>query len=247
MCGQRVPESGRGASDAQDPERLLQAVLFDMDGTLVDTEPFWIAAEYELVNAHGGTWSDEHAHHLVGRALLDSGAYIREHGGVPLSAAEIVDELLTRVIDAARHDAPFRPGVRALLDQLHAAGVPRALVTMSYAALAHTVADQLGPNVFDAVVCGDQVDRGKPHPEPYLTAARRLGVDPTRCVAVEDSPTGIASAHAAGCVVLAVPNAVALATDPTYTLADSLAEIDVDYLDRLVRRRISPDPAGPTG
>jgi HAD superfamily hydrolase (TIGR01509 family) len=216
-------------------DRELAAVLFDMDGTIVDTEPFWIEAEYALVAAHGGQWNDDHAHKLVGGALLDSAAYIRQHGPVALTPAEIVDELLVRVIAAARHDAPFRPGVHGLLDQLRAAGVPRAMVTMSYESLAVTVAEQLGPGAFDAIVCGDHVDRGKPHPEPYLTAAAILGVDPSRCVAIEDSSTGIASAVAAGCAVVAIPNAVPVPSSPRYTLVSSLADLDLDALERLVR------------
>ena len=93
-----------------------------MDGTLVDTEPYWIAAEYALVAAHGGTWSDEHAHALVGNALLESGRYIREHGGVDLEPAEIVDRLLVDVIAATEREVPWRPGARELLDALRAAG-----------------------------------------------------------------------------------------------------------------------------
>ena len=221
------------SADATGGNRL-QAVLFDMDGTLVDTERFWIEAEYELVAAHGGSWSDAQAHALVGRALLDSAVYIRDHGPVPLTPPEIVDELLVRVIDAARHDAPLRPGVHDLLSRLRAAGVPRAMVTMSYENLARTVADQLGPGAFDVIVAGDQVDYGKPHPEPYLTAAARLGVDPTRCVAIEDSPPGIASAHAAGCVVLAVPNEVPILPAPTHTIVETLTGVEIEYLNRLV-------------
>ena len=223
-----------------DGGRVLGAVLFDMDGTLVDTEPFWIAAEYALVAAHGGQWSDEHAHQLVGGALLDSAAYIRDHGSVRLTPAEIVDELLVQVIAAAKEDAPFRPGVHALLHSLRAADVPCAMVTMSYQSLAHAVATQLGPDVFDVVVCGDQVVHGKPHPEPYLTAAARLGVDPAHCVAIEDSPTGIASAVAAGCVVLAVPNAVPIAASPAYTQVASLADVDLAFLDQLIRSARQP-------
>jgi HAD superfamily hydrolase (TIGR01509 family) len=215
----------------------LQAVLFDMDGTIVDTEPYWIEAEYELIAAHGGSWSDDQAHALVGRALLDSAAYIRDQAPVPLAPSEIVDELLVRVIAAARRHTPFRPGVHDLLALLQEAGIPTALVTMSYENLAVTVADQLGPQAFGTIVAGDQVDNGKPHPEPYLTAAARLGVDPGGCIAIEDSPTGIASAVAAGCVVLAVPNEVAIPPSADYTIVESLTGIDLDWLNRLMAER----------
>jgi HAD superfamily hydrolase (TIGR01509 family) len=212
----------------------LQAVLFDMDGTIVDTEPYWIAAEYALVEAHGGTWSDEHAHALVGNALLASGAYIRRHGNVDLEPAEIVERLLDDVVRAALARMPWRPGARALLSALGRAQVPAAMVTMSYRRLADTVVEAIAPDEFAVVVTGDEVRDGKPHPEAYLTAAQRLGADPRRCVAIEDSPTGIASAQAAGCVVVAVPHHVPIAAQPGLTIVASLEELDVARLDALV-------------
>src|SRR5579885_2100753 len=110
----------------------LAAVLIDMDGTLVDTEPYWMAAESALVEAHGGTWSDEHQQNLVGNALITSAEYIREHGEIELPAEEIVDRLLDHVVEQAGESMPWRPGARELLAELKAAGVPTALVTMSY-------------------------------------------------------------------------------------------------------------------
>jgi HAD superfamily hydrolase (TIGR01509 family) len=215
----------------------LQAVLFDMDGTLVDTEPYWIAAEYELVESFGGQWNHTHAHALVGNALLDSAAYIREHGSVDLEPELIVDRLLDTVVTAAQHAMPWRPGAVALLSELRDRGVPCAMVTMSYERLARTVTDQLHADAFATVVTGDQVLDGKPHPEAYLTAAARLGVDPRYCVAIEDSPTGIASAEAAGCVVVAVPHSVPIPAAPTRTIVSSLVELSVDHLDSLVAAR----------
>ncbi len=217
----------------------LQAVLFDMDGTLVDTEPYWIAAEYALVESFGGTWTDEQAHSLVGNALLESGRYLRDHGGVELEPSVIVDRLLDDVVRAATESMPWRPGAQRLLTDLAAQGVPCAMVTMSYERLAFTVSEHLPDGAFAAIVTGDQVSDGKPHPEAYLTAAARLGVDPTRCVAIEDSPTGIASAEAAGCVIVAVPHHVPIPAGPGRTFAASLAELDVAMLDQLVRDRIA--------
>ena len=214
----------------------LQAVLFDMDGTLVDTEPYWIAAEYALVESFGGTWTDEHAHSLVGNALIDSAIYIREHGGVDLDPPAIVERLLDDVVVAARAEIPWRPGARELLAELAERGVPCALVTMSYARLAETMTEQLPPGTFGAVVTGDQVTDGKPHPEAYLTAATRLGADPAHCVAIEDSPTGVASAQAAGCVVVGVPHHVPIAAASGLAIVDSLTSLHVDMLDELVRR-----------
>jgi HAD superfamily hydrolase (TIGR01509 family) len=215
----------------------LAAVLFDMDGTLVDTEPYWIAAEYALVESFGGTWNDTHAHALVGNALLPSARYIREHGGVDLDPHDIVDRLLDDVVRAARHAMPWRPGAVALLTELTERAIPCALVTMSYARLARTVTERLHADAFATVVTGDEVNDGKPHPEAYLTAAVRLGVDPTRCVAIEDSPTGIASAEAAGCIVVAVPHHVHIPTAPGRVIVESLTALDVDRLDALVRER----------
>jgi HAD superfamily hydrolase (TIGR01509 family) len=215
---------------------MLQAVLFDMDGTIVDTEPYWIAAEHALVAEHGGTWTDEHAYSLVGNALLASAEYLREHGGVNMDPVEIVDRLLERVIAATREHVPWRPGAVELLSELRDRGVPCALVTMSYESLARTVIDQLHADSFAAVVTGDQVSDGKPHPEAYLTAAARLGVDPTCCVAIEDSPTGIASAEAAGCLVVAVPHTLPVAAAPGRVIVGSLTDLDVDRLAALITR-----------
>jgi HAD superfamily hydrolase (TIGR01509 family) len=215
----------------------LEAVLFDMDGTLVDTEPYWIAAEYALVESFGGTWNDEHAHALVGNALIDSAIYIREHGSVDLEPSVIVDRLLDEVVRSTEGIVPWRPGARELLAELAERGVPCALVTMSYTRLAETMTDELPPGTFAAVVTGDQVNDGKPHPEAYLTAMQRLGVSPAGSVAVEDSPTGIASAEAAGCIVVAVPHHVPIDTAPGRVIVDSLTSLDVEMLDALVRRQ----------
>jgi HAD superfamily hydrolase (TIGR01509 family) len=223
--------------DPADPQRDLQAVLFDMDGTLVDTEPYWIAAEYALVESYGGTWTDEDAHALVGNALPTSAAYIRDRGGVPLPAEEIVERLLDDVIAAARRAMPWRPGAVPLLSELAAHGVPCALVTMSYARLAETLTSLLPEGTFATVVTGDQVADGKPHPEAYLTAAARLGADPPDCVAIEDSNTGIASAEAAGCVVVAVPHNVPIPPGPNRTIVESLTALDLDALEGLLRCR----------
>jgi len=222
------------AADAGDD---LAAVLFDMDGTLVDTEPYWIEAEYRLVESHGGTWSDADAKELVGNALLTSAEYLRDVGGVPLPPPVIVERLLDDVVTAAERRMPWRPGALDLLDELGAAGVPCAMVTMSYARLAATLVAQLPDGTFAAVVTGDEVADGKPHPEAYLTAAQRLGVDPRCCVAIEDSNTGIASAAAAGCVVVAVPHHVRVPTGPDRVIVGSLAELTVDRLRALVDER----------
>jgi HAD superfamily hydrolase (TIGR01509 family) len=199
------------------------AVLWDMDGTLVDTEPYWIDAEYALAERYGGTWSREHALNLVGNDLIESGRYIREHMGIDLEPSLIVEELLDRVIASVERSVPWRPGAVELLASLQEHGVPCALVTMSYRRFAGPVLAALPEGTFAAVVTGDAVLRGKPHPEPYLKAARALGVDPADCLAIEDSNTGARSAEAAGCTVLVVPNHVPVLEGERRIFSESLA------------------------
>lgn len=211
-----------------------RAVLWDLDGTLVDTEPYWIAAEYALAEEHGGTWSQEHALQLVGNDLVDSGHYIREVLGLEMSAADIVDYLLDRVVAQAQEAVPWRPGAVELLAALRAAGVPCGLVTMSYQRLVAPVVAHLPPETFRVIVTGDEVEKGKPHPEPYLTAAAALGLRPEECVAIEDSNTGATSAETAGCPVLVVENHVAVTAAPRRTFAASLTDVTVESLAELV-------------
>lgn len=204
----------------------FDAVLWDMDGTLVDTEPYWIECEYELVAEFGGEWSQEKAHSLVGHDLRDSAAIIRDEGGVDLPIDDIVNRLLDGVIERVQRKVPWRPGARDTLAALRKAGIPCAMVTMSWARFADAVVKALPPGSFDVVITGDEVANGKPHPEPYLLAADRLGVRAKDCVAIEDSPTGIRSAVAAGCRTFAVPNVVDIPDGRGYTVVRSLLELD---------------------
>lgn len=206
-----------------------------MDGTLVDTEPYWIEVEFALVEEFGGTWSMEHALNLVGNDLLVSGEYIREHGGVDLPAGEIVERLLDGVIARINHRVPWQPGAVELLAALRADDVRCGLVTMSYERFVDPVLASLPPGTFTTVVTGDRVTIGKPHPEPYLQAAARLGVHPAECVAIEDSNTGAKSAEAAGCTVLVVPNHVPVLEGERRVFLDSLVGVTVDDLRNLVR------------
>jgi HAD superfamily hydrolase (TIGR01509 family) len=210
--------------------RRPAAVLWDLDGTLVDTEPYWIECEFELVEAHGGSWSYDHAHAIVGSDLRESARYIREHGSVDLPLDEIVNELLDGVISRARRKMPWRPGARDLLAQLRTEGIPCALVTMSWRRLADAIVAELPRGSFAATVVGDEVRRGKPHPEPYLAAARALSVSPRDCVALEDSPTGLRSAAAAGCQVIVIPHIVDVPPSRNHRQVESLAELRVDNL-----------------
>jgi HAD superfamily hydrolase (TIGR01509 family) len=201
-----------------------------MDGTLVDTEPYWIAAEFALAARYGGTWSDAHALNLVGNDLLDSGRYMREHMGIDLDPTEIVDELLDDVVRRVEAAVPWRPGAVELLTALSRAGVPLALVTMSYQRFVEPILACLPAGLFDVVVTGDKVARGKPHPEPYLTAADLLGVPAVRCLAIEDSEPGATSAAAAGCTVLVVPHHVRVGPGDGRVFRDSLVGLDAEAL-----------------
>jgi len=179
-----------------------------MDGTLVDTEPYWMAEERALVDRHGGVWTDEHARQLVGNDLLVSAEYILAHSPIMLTPLEVVNELLAGVVARVAEHVPWRPGARELLAGCVAEGVPCALVTMSWESLASAVVMNLPLGSFTAVITGDVVSHGKPHPEPYLAAARLLGVELGDCIAIEDSPPGVASAVAAGIPTIAVPHQV---------------------------------------
>ena len=214
-------------------EALPTAVLWDMDGTLVDTEPYWMAAEYALVAEHGGRWSEEQARALVGNPLPLSAEVLHRNGGVDLPPEVIVERMLDHVVAEVRRHLPWRPGAQELVGALRAADVPCALVTMSYARLTDAVVSALPPGTFAAVVPGDQVRHGKPHPEPYLTAARRLGVAPQDCVAIEDSRTGVVSAHAAGAAVVAVPHVVPVPPGPGIVVVDTLEGLSPAGLARL--------------
>jgi HAD superfamily hydrolase (TIGR01509 family) len=193
------------------------AVLWDMDGTLVDTEPYWMAAEVALIESYGGSWTHEDALQVVGSGLWHSARVIQARG-VDLTEDEIIADLTDRVLENVAQRVPWRPGARELLGELRERGIPTALVTMSIGRMARVIADAIGFHAFDAIVAGDEVTHSKPHPEPYQRAAELLGVDARDCLVLEDSSPGVASAYAAGAVVIAVPLHVALAESSEYVL-----------------------------
>jgi len=232
----------------------LKAVLWDMDGTIVDTEPYWIAAEHALVEAHGGTWSHEQAMQLVGQSLTFSAGLLQD-AGVELEIRDIIDTLTGAVVSSVRRQVPWRPGARELLEELHLAGVRCALVTMSEGPLAREVVASLPRQYFEVLVTGDTVTQGKPHPEAYLTAVEWLqDADPDLglhlCVAFEDSEPGVSAAVASGVATVAIPHIVPLPEDERYTLWDSLAGRTVTDLESLLPGapvRGSGGPATPLG
>jgi len=190
--------------------RKPAAVLWDMDGTVVNTEPYWMSVETELVESYGGTWTHDDAMQLIGSGLLESGRVLQK-AGVDLEPQQIVDVLTDRVAERLRtQGVPFRPGARELLADLRKQGIPTALVTMSLRRMALDVVDQIDFDAFDLVIAGDEVERPKPFPDPYLAAAAQLGIDITDAVVIEDSPTGVASGAASGAVTLGVPHLIPL-------------------------------------
>ena len=205
--------------------QIPAAVLFDMDGTIIDSEPYWIIAETELVEEHGGSWSTEQGYALVGSGLWNSAALLQQ-AGVDLPADHIVNRLSQRVLDQVAASVPWRPGVRELFRELLDADIPCALVTMSLRmnaeALAQAVALELGQPVFRAIVAGDDVSQPKPHPEAYLKGALALGVEIGDCVALEDSSYGAASAFSAGAVTIGIPLHVDIQSEHVHELWDSL-------------------------
>ena len=230
---------------AHPPAQLPAAVLWDMDGTLVDTEPYWIAAEAELLQAHGGSWSHEEGLALVGHSLAESAEILRSRG-VDLSARQLIASLVRQVTDEVSRAVPWQPGAFELLTALAAADVPCALVTSSYRTMTAPLVAAAPAGVFGAIVAGDDVTHGKPHPEAYLRAATLLGVDARDCVALEDSPVGIASAVAAGARTIGVeamlpiapaPGLSRVATLVGLTLADLGRVARGEVLDRLTPRR----------
>ena len=206
------------------------AVLWDLDGTIVDTEPLWMAAEHALAAEHGKIWTEEDGLALVGNSLIKSGHYIREKLEIEMTAEDVVDYLVNQLASALSEHIEWRPGARDLIEALDSAGVPQALVTMSYGPIAEPVAASLP---FKAVVTGDIVSRPKPYADPYLLAAELLGVDPEDCLAIEDSGTGAASANAAGCDVLAVPHFVTVPAADRRVLLPTLAGLTPSALDGL--------------
>ena len=213
--------------------RLLPAaVLWDMDGTLVDTEPAWMGAEEALVHEFGGVWTQQDALGMIGLPLLSAADILQDHG-VDLPVEVIVERLVDGVVDAVGRALVWQPGARELLDELRAAGVPCALVTMSYRRFAEAVLAQGPPDLFDAVVTGDEVTHPKPHPEPYLRGAEMLGVDIALCVAIEDSPPGIASALASGARTLGVQHIAQVDARPGLNRASSLEQIRLGEVARI--------------
>jgi HAD superfamily hydrolase (TIGR01509 family) len=212
----------------------LQAVLFDMDGLLVDSERLWLEVETDTMAWLGGTWGPEQQEHLVGGSLDVAVAYMLELTGADAPPAEVGRRMMDGMVDRLSSCVPMMPGAKELLAEVRAAGVPAALVSSSHRALLEPALEAMGREHFALSVAGDEVSRTKPHPEPYLTAAARLGAVPERCAALEDSPNGVAAAEAAGCVTVAVPCVLPVPPAPGRTVVRSLRDVDLPRLAGLV-------------
>jgi len=208
-------------------------VFFDMDGLLVDTEPVWYEVEHSIVTGLGGSWSPAESAKLVGGSLDRTIAHILSATGPVADRAWVADRLLGGMTERLRAGVPLQPGAERLIAELTAAGVPLALVTSSQREHMEAVLAMLAPGTFTTTVCADDVTHVKPDPEPYLTAAARLGVDPAECVVLEDSLNGTLAGEAAGCAVVSVPSIAPVPEAPGRTVVTSLTDVDLHVLREL--------------
>jgi HAD superfamily hydrolase (TIGR01509 family) len=212
---------------------MIKAVLWDMDGTLVDSEKLWDVAMHAFYARHDGVLTPEVRETTVGGSAENVMRLVYDDLGLdphPDAMAESADWLHEYTGELFDQGLPWRPGARDLLDRCVAAGVPLALVTNTRRELAERALKTIGSHYFAVTVCGDEVPDGKPSPAPYLRAAELLGVVPADCLAIEDSAAGVSSADAAGCAVLVVPNDVDVPGGPRRRHIESLAGLDVEDL-----------------
>ena len=206
------------------------AVLFDMDGTLIDSEPIWFDTEVGILADHGYVLGPEHWVHVLGQPNEVAVEYLLRVSKIPLTAEQLnhlIEEAMAQRLSAG---IELIAGAKELLTELHAAGVPTALVSASSRRIVDACLGSIGADHFAFTISGDDVEHSKPHPEPYVKAARLLGAEPTRCVVIEDSPNGSASGAAAGCRVIAIPHTATIPEHPRITLAPALTEVNLNYL-----------------
>lgn len=221
------------AVPAESSPDSLEAVMFDMDGLLVDSEPLWYLAESAVMTRLGGTWTPADQHALVGGSMARTVGYLLARATQPAEPATVARWLIEEMVELVRSPplAPL-PGVLSLLAEVRAAGLPHALVTSSEPAVVDAVLARLGVR-FDVVVCGADVVVAKPDPEGYRLAAAKLAADPRRCIALEDSPNGVAAAEAAGLRVIAVPSVVPIPERSGRVVLRSLAGLTLAQLREL--------------
>ncbi|MFI0166033.1 HAD family hydrolase [Streptomyces sp. NPDC017095] len=208
----------------------LQAVLLDMDGTLVDTEGFWWDVEVEVFAALGHTLDETWRHVVVGGPMTRSAGFLIEATGADIGLDELTVLLNEGFESRIGRSLPLMPGAARLLAELSEQQIPTALVSASHRRIIDRVLSVLGPHHFALSVAGDEVSRTKPFPDPYLLAAAGLGVEPARCAVVEDTATGVAAAEAAGCRVVAVPSVAPIGPAAGRTVVGSLEQVDLAFL-----------------
>jgi HAD superfamily hydrolase (TIGR01509 family) len=211
------------------------AVLFDMDGTIIDSEPYWMASEQALAAEHNGTWTTTDSLGVIGKDLNESSKLFKDATNVPLEVEEIKNRLSNDVQSRLAKVVPWRAGAQELLQDLRKHKVKTALVTMSLHTMAQQVVDAIPFDAFDVIVAGDDVTRGKPHPEAYQKAAALLGFDPSQCIAFEDSVTGLTSAEAAGTYAIGIPNIIPIPEKEGRILWPTLEGVTYKQLKKLIR------------
>jgi HAD superfamily hydrolase (TIGR01509 family) len=216
-----------------------EAVIFDLDGVLMDSEQRWNEAKEALTREAGGRWRDEAPTAMMGMSSPEWSAYLRRELGVPLDEQAINADVVRRMEAAYREALPLLPGAREAIERL-AARWPLGLASSSNREIIDLFLE-LGrfADAFSAVVSSEEVERGKPSPDVYLETARLLGAEPRRCVAIEDSSNGLRAAAAAGMPVIAVPNPHYAPDDDALALAaatvESVAEVDAELVERVAR------------
>ncbi|NRQ30465.1 HAD family phosphatase [Nonomuraea sp. NN258] len=212
----------------------MEAVFYDMDGLLVDSEKVWLEIETGVMARLGGVWTPEHQTHLVGGSMERTVGYMLAVSGADVAPEAVREWMIDGMVARLTEGVHVMPGAVELLDALRAEGVPVGLVTSSLKEIADAVLKWVGRDRFDVIITADDVTHTKPDPEPYLTAASVLGVEPVRCVVLEDSPNGVAAATAAGCAVVAVPSLLPIEPAPGRLVVSSLTEVGVPDLRALV-------------
>ena len=210
------------------------AVLFDMDGTIIDSEPYWMASEQALAAEHNGTWTANDGLDIIGMDLDESSKLFKDRANIPLEPEEINNRLTNDVQSKLARAVPWRPGAKELLLELRKRNVKTALVTMALHRMAQQVVDAIPFDAFDVIVAGDDVTRGKPHPEAYEKAAALLGFHPSKCIAFEDSVTGLTSAEAAGTYAIGIPNIIEIPQKPGRVLWPTLEGVTFKQLRKLI-------------
>jgi HAD superfamily hydrolase (TIGR01509 family) len=213
---------------------VIKAVVFDLDGVLVDSESVWDAARRAVVAETGGRWRDDATRAMLGMSAPEWSRYVRDELGVPLEPDEIAARVVARILERYRHEVPLLPGAAEAVRRL-AARWRLGLASSANRQVIDVVLDAAGvADCFAATVAGEEVARGKPAPDVYLAATGKLGVDPGDAVAIEDSSNGLRAAAAAGMVVVAIPNREFPPAEDALALAglvlDSLDELTPDAL-----------------